>query len=660
MFSSRLKIFVFFLIYALSNVKAYAKSPETTSLKPPLAAFSQLPSFQNIRLSPSGNRIVYIQNVPSPKNVASLNFYDLSTGKMTPILSSDNKKISIRWYRWASDDILLLSISDEQEFGRNKHLDTRLYSIDLSKDKFELKLLVKPAYSTRNDIRNYWDPQFKDRVVDFLPDDPDHILMAIDFEVPHQPAVYKVNIHNAKNQRMLRSKLNVRHWITDRQSVVRIAVGENYDNGEFKYAYAKEKGASFKTLFKYNALTDKPINVLGFDLDPNILFYTQYKADKQALYKMDLTSNESTLLLAHENYDVDGEIIYAKKTGEAIGLTDAHSPYGRFYFDDKHYVLHRQLDKAIPGASNFIHSQNKDGTKYIVRSESDTSPSFYYLGDKKEGSLSGLLNSYPELEGSKLAEHKKITFTTRDNLKIEALLTLPLFGEAPYPTVVHPHGGPGARDYSGFDPYVSFMTSRGYAVVRPNFRGSTGYGHEFAEAQKGRWGLEMQDDITDATEHLIEQGIAQKDKICIFGASYGGYAAMMATVKTPDLYACAVSFAGVSDLKALRKSRSEYFVGSLFIDAQLGERSSDLASRSPINFVEKINTPLLIMHGVEDRSVPIDQSRKFVKELQAKGKAFRYVESTLGDHHLKLSEQRHEFFVELDGFLTEHLGEISP
>lgn len=660
MFSRHLKLFTFFVIFTSINVRAYANTSAETLLKPPLTAFSQLPSFQGVRLSPSGNRIVYIQNVPSPKNVASLNFYDLSTGKMTPILSSDNKKISIRWYRWASEDILLLSISDEQESGRNKYLDTRLYSIDLSKDKFELKLLVKPAFSTRNDIRNYWDPQFKDKVVDFLPDDPDHILMAIDFDIPHQPAVYKVNIHTTKHQRVLRSKLNVRHWITDRQNIVRIAAGRNYDNGEFRYSYATEKGAGFKTLFKYNAITDKPIDVLGFDLDPNILFYTQYKGDKKALYKMDMTTKESILLLAYENYDVEGEVIYSKSTGEAIGLTDPHSPYGRFYFNDKHYLFHRQLDKAIPNASNFIHSQNTDGMKYILRSESDSSPSFYYLGDKKEGSLSGLLNSYPELEGTKLPGHEKIIFTTRDNLKIEALLTLPLFGKAPYPTVVHPHGGPGTRDYTGFDPYVSFMTSRGYAVIRPNFRGSTGYGHEFAEAQKGRWGLEMQDDIVDATEHLISQGIAHKNKICIFGASYGGYAAMMATVKTPDLYTCAVSFAGVSDLKALRNSRSEYFKGSLFIDAQLGKRSSDLASRSPINFVEKINTPILVIHGAEDRTVPVEQSRKFVKELQVKGKTFKYVESTLGDHHLKLSEQRHEFFVELDRFLSEHLGEVTP
>ncbi|MFT2092189.1 alpha/beta hydrolase family protein [Paraglaciecola sp. 2405UD69-4] len=660
MLNNPLKLFVFFVLFSSISVNVFANSSTAALLKPPLASFSQLPSFQNVRLSPSGNRIVYTQNVPSPKNVASLNFYDLSTGKMTPILSSDNKKISIRWYRWATEDILLLSISDEQESEGTKYIDTRLYSIDLSKNKFELKLLVKPAYSTRNDIRNYWDPQFKDKVVDFLPEDPDHILMAIDFDIPHQPAVYKVNIHSAKNQRILRSKLNVRHWITDRQNVVRIAAGQNYDNGEFRYSYAKEKGASFKTLFKYNALTDKPIEVLGFDLDPNILFYTQYKLDKKALYKMDLTTQESSLLLAHENYDVDGELIYSKTSGEAIGLTDAHSPYGRFYFNDKHYQLHRQLDKAIPNASNFIHSQNKDGTRYILRSESDTSPSFYYLGDKTEGSLSGLLNSYPSLEGVQLPRHKTITFTTRDNLKIEALLTLPLFGEAPYPTVVHPHGGPGARDYSGFDPYVSFMNSRGYAVIRPNFRGSTGYGHEFAEAQKGRWGLEMQDDIVDATQHLIEQGIAQKDKICIFGASYGGYAAMMATVKTPDLYACAVSFAGVSDLKALRRSTREYFAGSLFIDAQLGKRSSDLASRSPINFVEKIKTPLLIMHGVEDRSVPVEQSRAFVKELKNQGKVFKYVESRLGGHHLKLSEQRHELFVELEKFLSEHLGEITP
>lgn len=448
--------------------------------------------------------------------------------------------------------------------------------------------------------------------------------------------------------------------MTDRQHIVRIGVGKEYESGDMTYWYAKEKGASFTRLFKYNALTDKPIEVIGFDLDPNILFYTQYKNDKKALYKMDLTSRESTLLLAHEHYDVKGRLIYEGTKGKAIGFTDTHSPFSRFYFEDKYYAFHKALDKALPGSFNYISSQNKDQTKYILSSESDSSPEFYFIGDKTAGSLDGLLASYSKLDGAKLPDHKKISYTTRDNLKIEALLTLPLFGKAPYPTVVHPHGGPGSRDYTGFDPYVSFMASRGYAVIRPNFRGSTGYGYEFAEAQKGRWGLEMQDDITDATLHLIEEGITDKNKICIVGASYGGYAAMMATVKTPDLYSCAVSFAGVSDLDALHEHVSGSFQGSLFIDAQLGKRSSDLASRSPINFVDKINTPLLLLHGAQDRVVPVEQSREFAEELEDAGKTYKYVESEYGDHHLNLSEQRHQFFIELDLFLSEYLGVISP
>ena len=156
-------------------------------------------------------------------------------------------------------------------------------------------------------------------------------------------------------------------------------------------------------------------------------------------------------------------------------------------------------------------STNADETLYIARVESDDAPPNYFIGDRKGKEIAHVFSQYPELNNVPLAHHKKIRYTTRDDIVIEAYLTLPTFGKAPYPTVIHPHGGPGARDYAGFDPWVAYMTSRGYAVMRPNFRGSTGYGFEFAQAQMGRWGLEMQDDITDGVNWLIKEGIGKKE-----------------------------------------------------------------------------------------------------------------------------------------------------
>ncbi|WP_395339499.1 alpha/beta hydrolase family protein [Ningiella sp. W23] len=291
-----------------------------------------------------------------------------------------------------------------------------------------------------------------------------------------------------------------------------------------------------------------------------------------------------------------------------------------------------------------------------MKSQNDHIPPTFYYGDREEGTLSFLFSPYPLLKDIALSEHEKVSFKTRDGLTIDGYLTLPLKGEAPYPTVIHPHGGPGARDYSGFDTYASYLTNRGYAVFRPNFRGSTGYGFEFAQAQMGRWGLEMQDDITDAAQYLIEQGIAAPERLCIFGSSYGGYAAAMATVKTPDLFACSVSFAGISDLRALAKRISTTYVGGkLSAQKQIGKSFADQRARSPINGIDAIKTPILLIHGEDDIIMNVEQSRDFADELKDAGKEFKYVELEYGDHYLSIQENRTRFFQELDAFLAQHL-----
>ena len=659
----RLNTFILFIL--LSTLSTFTVSASNQSndnatfdasvYKPPVDAFGQLPSFEDLSLSPSGLKIAYVQNAPAPENMAVLITLDLTKGERKALLTSDNKKVKINWFRWANDDVLIVSAAYESRDRGTLYYQTRMFSLDLTKDKPKPKQLIRPNtnFGFSSSVHS---SQFQDNVIDFLPNDPDHILVSIDLDQPLQPSVYRVNVHTARMKRVQRDKLLVRNWYTDQQSVVRIGRGYNYDTGEVKYWHRKTKEDNFEVIFNYTIFENKPVSIRGFGLDPNIMYYTQYKGDKRALYKMDLTTKESELLLAHDDYDVNGSLIYSEIDQDAIGVYDAHSPFGRFYFDDKYYGFHKALDKSLPDTHNVIKSFNKDRSIYVLYIESDSKPGQYLYGNRTKKSLQGLFSTYAKLDNAVLAEHEKITYTTRDGLEIEALLTLPLFGQKPYPTVVHPHGGPGSRDFDGFDPWVSYLSSRGYAVVRPNFRGSTGYGYEFAQAQMGQWGLEMQDDISDATEYLITEGISDKDKVCIFGASYGGYAAKMATVKTPDLYTCAVSFAGVSDLKELSDRQSRFAGGELIADKQIGDKTKDLRARSPISYVEKIKTPLLIMHGEEDRSVHIEQSRDFVEELEDEGKQFRYVEFEYGDHHLSIQQNRVEFFQELDAFLRQYLG----
>lgn len=660
MLASRIFIaFYLFCLIAFQTATATESASNETSQSaneaPALTDFSRIPAYQKVTISPTGKQLAFVQNYPAPHNAALLSTYDISTGELKRILYSDNVKTKVSWIRWANDDILLLSGIFEVKENNTLFYQTRMFSVDTREKEIELRRMLRPNPRSRFHGTNHVS-QFQDSVIDFMPNDPDHIMIEVDFDVPTQPSVYKVNVRTLKRKRVEKGKRYIRRWLTDQQHVARIGRAQDYDTGKVTIYERKDDDADYRELFTYMAFDEKPIRVKGFALDPNILYITQYKGDKQALYKMDLSTLETELVLAHDDYDVSGSLIYSNKTNDVIGVYDSHSRFGRYYFNESDYGLHEALDKVFPETSNFIVDRTHDEQKYIVYSEADGIPGVYYMGNREAQSIDYLFSDYPELNDVQLPQHESIRYTTRDGVEIQAYLTLPLTGEAPYPTVMHPHGGPGARDYDGFDPWVAYMVSRGYAVMRPNFRGSTGFGYEFAQAQMGRWGLEMQDDVSDAAHYLINEGIADKSKLCIFGASYGGYAALMAAVKTPDLFTCAVSFAGVTDLRGIVRHGKKFLGGDLSSEKQFGDDSDDLEARSPIENVEKITIPILLIHGKEDRSVPVKQSRDMAEELEDIGKKFKYIEFETGDHHLSIQENRAAFFVELDQFLIQHLN----
>ena len=260
-----------------------------------------------------------------------------------------------------------------------------------------------------------------------------------------------------------------------------------------------------------------------------------------------------------------------------------------------------------------------------------------------------------------LGEFKEISYKARDGTVIPAYLTRPAGkSDTPGPLIVLPHGGPNARDYPQFDWIVQFLASRGYAVLQPQFRGSTGFGDAFREAGYRQWGGLMQDDVTDGVHAMIDQGIADPHRICIVGASYGGYAALAGAAFTPELYACAISINGVSDLSALLQRTIPVFrIYSTSLDqwtariGKPGDRSLD--RKSPINAVAAISAPVLIIYGTSDGVVPSDQSERMAAALSKAGKPVKLVRLPDEDHWLSRSDTRIQMLSEVEAFLREHL-----
>ncbi|MBO1254565.1 S9 family peptidase [Alteromonas sp. 5E99-2] len=647
---------IFIVLYGLtffffSNL-ALANSSTLNQLPTDSRVYSRLPKFTDVHLSPSGDSVAFVQNFLQPE-IALLQVFNIRSGKTVDLLKTDNENIKINWFHWANEETLIVSALFSMERNGVNTYETRLLATDITTKKS--RLIVKQSrLSNKTGVRS----QFQDQVIDFLPEDPEHILIALDSDVLHEPSVFKLNINTGKQKRIEKGKLRIRTWMTDRQSNLRLGHALNYKTGETKiWVKRGPTSKKWETLFEYNALDDLSQQIIpaGFSHSGNTLYYQKYLNDKLALFKVNLETNHSELVYSDPKFDVNGGLVYSKMSQQVIGVRHSNSPSGVVYWGGTRDKLQKGLDLAFPDTSNYVTSFNQDENVYLSYSESDHIPGRYYLGDRKTGSLNHLFLTYPEITADTLIEHKKITYKARDGLEIEAFLTLPHNSKTNLPTILYPHGGPGSRTFSGFDYWTSFFVSRGFAVLRPNFRGSEGFGFEFAQSQVGAWGLQMQDDLTDATHWMIDEGISNPEKVCIVGASYGGYAALMATVKTPDLFKCAISFAGVSDLSLLVRE-SKRFLNAKFVKQQIGSERSDLKARSPYHNVDKIITPILLLHGEEDATVDIKHSEIMYKALKKQDKSVKYVELENGDHFLSIQRNRRELFDEMDAFLREHIG----
>jgi dipeptidyl aminopeptidase/acylaminoacyl peptidase len=381
----------------------------------------------------------------------------------------------------------------------------------------------------------------------------------------------------------------------------------------------------------------------------------------QAAWALPLDGSSPKVLAEEPDADITG-VYTDPHTGAIVGVYVGGTSAKVHWLDSS--VQHRQeaLQRAFPGREVDIYGWTLDGTKTLARVETPSNAPVYYLVDFTTHRADIAAEEYPALAGVALGEVKGISYKARDGTEIPAYLTMPpTKSAAPLPLVVLPHGGPQARDYLTFDWLVQFLASRGYVVLQPQFRGSTGFGDAFREAGYRQWGGLMQDDITDGVRAMIDQGIADAHRICIVGASYGGYAALAGAAFTPDLYSCAVSISGVSDLPALMRESVPIYGGALSTSLsdwkmRIGApNDSALTTKSPINSVKTIKIPVLIVYGTGDGVVPNEQSERMARALKSAGKSVTVSVLQGEDHWLSRTETRLQVLKDLDAFLGEHL-----
>jgi dipeptidyl aminopeptidase/acylaminoacyl peptidase len=408
------------------------------------------------------------------------------------------------------------------------------------------------------------------------------------------------------------------------------------------------------------ATADSGLNVLGLSEDGKAVIRLAESGGRDVLARVDLSTGQETVLLSGSNNDID-DVYRDRWTGRIVGATvDGEGAF----FDSERLAVHRGLRKAFPGLAVREESSDVSHRKLVAGVSGPRNPAVYYYLDRDTKVVDEIMSSYPGLQSPDLGEMKAYDYKARDGLTIPAFITLPP-GREPrnLPAIVMPHGGPDARDSLGFDWWAQFLANRGYAVLQPNYRGSTGYGAAFNQAGHGQWGLKMQDDISDGVRKMIADGIADPNRVCIVGASYGGYAALAGATLTPDLYACAVSVAGVSDLpKMISHERSTYGKKSgavLFWISRIGSPDDDserLRATSPARQAAQVRAPIMLMHGELDTTVPIEQSEIMAEALARAGKPVTFVKLQGDDHYLHLASTRLQMLTEIEKFLNANIG----
>ena len=394
--------------------------------------------------------------------------------------------------------------------------------------------------------------------------------------------------------------------------------------------------------------------------DPAYAVRALGKSGTWGLYTYAGKAGLGSALFEDPRYDVD-DAIEDERDGSIIGATYIDDTMRVRYLDPARQAVQRKLEQAFLDQSVRIVSSDVAGSVYVVAAEGPRHPPTYYLFKPATMVMQTIGTSYPALSAADLGEVKPYPYKARDGLDIHAYLTLPP-GRDPHnlPTVIFPHGGPETRDFLHFDWWAQFLASRGYAVLQPNFRGSSGYGAAFVQAGDGEWARKVQYDVQDGVTKLIADGIADPKRICIVGASYGGYMALAGATFSPDLYACAVSYAGVSDLARLLYTGTTFESEAVSIwERRMGAARSDSAkldAQSPAEHAAQVKIPVLLIHSDNDATVPIKQSETENEALKDAGKKVQFVTLAGDDHYLSYAKTRIQLLEEIEKFLAANIG----
>lgn len=638
--------FATLLSFTVAQAQSPAPTPPQSSKAAPASPrpaeeFAEIPTVDTPTLSPDGKAYAARIAVNGTQYFAVV---PLGDGGKPHIVGTDSDIIG---WDWVNNDWLVVTYGESVPVQGEDWYVTAAASVEAATGR-TVRLSARDSGQNGGDV--IW----------IAHDGSPRILMSAQHSIftddpDFWPSVVEVDVSTGRSKSVQRAFAEVWNWYADSQGVVRMGISRSLDGRESKLLYRGVAGAWLKEVARQRRGENgyiRPALFLG--AGDKAVAFADDENGFNAVYDYDLATHElGAKLYGSKVFDIGGVVANAR--GDALAGVKFGEDASRIeWIDPDLAALQTEIAALVKSANVTLVSYSDDHQRAIAYVHSPDSPGAYLLYDRVAKASDVLAFRNQHIRFKRLNPVSTIHYKAADGLDIAAVLTLPKGREAKMlPLIVMPHGGPFARDDESWDWWAQFLAERGYAVVQPNYRGSSGYGTAFGDAGKGEWGLKMQDDLNDAITALAAKGIADPKRVCMVGGSYGGYAAMRAAQRDGRFYRCAVSFAGVSDLAAMRRYDSQFLSGEARGD-WLKDQAPNFDLVSPRKRAAEFSIPILIVHGKKDRVVPYAQSREMAENLRAAGKPVIFVTQPEGDHHFSRYEDRLSFLKALEAFLAEH------
>lgn len=627
--------------------------------RPTVEAFFQNPNFANARLSPSGRHVAIAVSAAGGRTKLMV----VDTGTLTAKAVGSFTDADVNRFEWINDDRLIFNVRDWQTGQGDTYFGPGLFAV--SREGGDFTTLMgrgrnQPTHLSGQLRRN----------THLIA--PTHLRQSQDVFVG-QPSY---DIHrNLEAITLLRLDTetgkaipftrpgNTVHWLLDDKDRPRVTVTR--EGNVYSVLYADSATGEWRTLTQFDAFGNDGFWPIALDAQGTLYVRSGSGRDTQALYRFDLKANklDPEPIVSLPGYDLGGALLMVK--GQLVGLRYQTDAPGTVWFDEKIKGIQQQVDALLPATVNLVSMASRPETSQVlVHAFSDVDPGRYLLFDTASGKLTELGRRMGGIDPRQMAAKEMVRYQARDGLSIPAYLTLPKGGpKKDLPLVVLVHGGPWVRGSSwAWDADVQFLASRGYAVLEPEFRGSTGFGYKHFKAGWKQWGLAMQDDIADGARWAIAQGLVDPKRICIAGNSYGGYATLMGLVNDPDLFRCGINWVGLTDIDLMysitwsdTSEESKRYGMPLLV----GDRERDavqIRKTSPLSQALRIKQPVLLAYGGADRRVPIAHGTRFRDAVQQENKRVEWVEYTEEGHGWALVKNRVDFWTRVEKFLERNIG----